>query len=296
MVVCVRWRAGPFLGPGNGFCPSLTFETLFATSLRPRRRCKHFQPQPFWKFPARIRDRRLLKLNSFTGVRCSPTPAVPTSRSSPSHGGLKNSEFPMPRWLAVRGFTCLEVLLRLDGGNDSRNFDGEYSRSATTQAEFLSPVSDAHQTPAAPRSRWRRHRLASFEGRNSLPNLVLTGFLGRSHSRGFGNHRGHDRRVNCNSLGGVPLPPRPNSPEIVGCAFRNLKLAFLGEEWPRYRGTSTRGGATRRSTRRTAPKRERPGFASDSVSGEFEAPGRFSLRRLAGWPLSSVQRYVPEVR
>jgi hypothetical protein len=70
-----------------------------------------------------IRDRRRLKLNSFTSVRCSPNARSPTSRSSPSHGGPTNSEFPMPRWLAVRGFTCLEVPLRLEGGNDSRNFE-----------------------------------------------------------------------------------------------------------------------------------------------------------------------------
>jgi hypothetical protein len=30
----------------------------------------------------------------------------------------------MPRWLAVKGFTCLEVLLQWERGNDSRNFEG----------------------------------------------------------------------------------------------------------------------------------------------------------------------------
>jgi hypothetical protein len=42
-------------------------------------------------------------------------------------GGPTNSEFPMPRWLAVRGFTCLEVLLRsapIGGGQRFSEFRG----------------------------------------------------------------------------------------------------------------------------------------------------------------------------
>ena len=78
-------------------------------------------------------------------------------------------------------------------------------------------------------SRRRGDGLASFERRDSLPDLVLAGLLHRLHGGGFGSNWHRDPRVGPNSPGRIPVPSRSGSQEIVERAYRNLKLTFFRE-------------------------------------------------------------------
>src|ERR1017187_913735 len=79
--------------------------------------------------------------------------------------------------------------------------------------------------------RWRRGRLASFEGCDSLPDFLLAGLLSQIHSRGFrSSNWSRDSLLSCSSSGGVSLPSRSNKHEIVECAFRSLKLAAFRKD------------------------------------------------------------------
>ena len=71
--------------------------------------------------------------------------------------------------------------------------------------------------------RRRSHWLASFEGCDSLPNLVVAGSLDAIQIGAFGSDRGRDHHFSGPSLSGTPLPSRSRLHEIMECADRNLK-------------------------------------------------------------------------
>jgi len=67
--------------------------------------------------------------------------------------------------------------------------------------------------------RRRRRWLASFEGCDSLPDLVVTWVLGETHTGNLGRNGCHSRGVGCNPRGGISLSSRSRSHEVVDCAL-----------------------------------------------------------------------------